>query len=189
MEKQYQKLGKRTFWVFFIQNSTIAFLVMILWLALIIVDSIGANHVFSILNNYPQFLSFINTGLAWAILGGMAFWIIAFIFAFLAASLDYYSYQFFLDTDALKIKRGVINKDEISIPYRQIANVNVEQTLLHQLLGVARIAILTAGHEDKNGDTEEDFSEGALPVIAKEEAEKLRDVLISRANVEKVMTV
>ena len=87
------------------------------------------------------------------------------------------------------IKRGVINKDEISIPYRQIANVDVEQTFVHQLLGVARVAILTAGREDKNGDTNEDFSEGALPVIGKDKAEEMRDILIKRANVEKVQNV
>lgn len=189
METQYQKLGIRTFWVFVLEYSGLAAFIFLLWLFLIIIEGIGIPKVFSFASAYPVIISIINTGFAWGVLIGLLLWIVALLFAFLGAGLDYYGYQFFLDVDALKIKRGVINKDEISIPYRQIANVDVEQTFVHQLLGVSRVAILTAGHEDKNGDTNEDFSEGALPVIEKDKAEEMRDILIKRANVEKVMNV
>ncbi len=189
METQYQKLGIRTFWVFVLENSALTAFVFILWLALIIIEGIGIPRVFSFASAYPNILALISTVFAWGVILGLGLWIVALLFAFLGASLDYYGYQYLLDTDALKVKRGIINKDEISIPYRQISNVDVEQTFVHQILGVARVAILTAGHEDKNGDTKEDFSEGALPVISKNKAEEMRDILIQRANVEKVQNV
>ena len=59
-----------------------------------------------------------------------------------------------LDTDALKIKRGILSKEEIAIPYRQIQDVDIEQSISDRMWGVARLAILTAGHEEtKQGKT------------------------------------
>ena len=189
MEPQYQKLGIRTFWVFVLENSGIAAIIFVLWLILIIVEGIGISKIFSFTAAYPAVLALINTAFAWGVLIGLGLWIIALIFAIMVAGLDYYGYRFALDDNALRIRRGVLNKDEISIPYRQITDVDMEQTIIHQLLGVARLAILTAGHNDQEKDTNEDYNEGALPVISKSRAEEIREQLLAKANVEKVVNV
>lgn len=101
--------------------------------------------------------------------------------------LAYINYRFCIDTDALKIKRGILNKEEVSIPYRQVQDVTIERDLLYQIIGVSRLVILTAGREDVKG--EEGESEGILPALDKDLAEKIRDDLLRRANIEKVQSV
>ena len=67
-----------------------------------------------------------------------------------------------LDDDALKIRRGILSKEETAIPYRQIQDVDIEQNISDRIWGVARLAILTAGHEEaKEGD--EDTLKASFP--------------------------
>ena len=83
---------------------------------------------------------------------------------FFVTYLNYANFEFFLDADALKIRQGILSKSETAIPYRQIQNVDIEQDLSDRLWGVARLAILAAGHEEaKEGD--KNCSEGILPAI------------------------
>ncbi len=67
----------------------------------------------------------------------------------------------------MKIKRGILNKEEVAIPYRQIQDVDIRRDISFQMLGLSRIVILTAGHEDneKPGD---DDTEGILPALDKD---------------------
>ena len=51
--------------------------------------------------------------------------------------------------------------------------------------GVARLAILTAGHEEAK-EGEEDTAEGILPAVDRTLAESLQTELLKRADVEKV---
>ncbi len=89
-----------------------------------------------------------------------------------------------LDTDALKIRRGILSKEEIAIPYRQIQDVDVDQSISDRIWGVARLAILTAGQE-KTGEGN-DESEGIFPAIDRVLAESLQTELLKRADIEKV---
>lgn len=189
MEPQYQKLGSRTFWVFVLENCGISAIIFVLWLIIVIIDSIGISHVFSFAAGYPSAIAFLENVFAWAVLGGLVLWVVALLFAIIGASMNYYGYRFALDENALRIRRGIITKNEVSIPYRQITDVDMEQTLIHQLLGVARLAILTAGHRDQESDSADDINEGALPVILKSRAEEIREELLKRSNVEKVVNV
>ncbi len=87
----------------------------------------------------------------------------------------------------MRIRRGIFNTNETSIPYRQIQDVDLVQSLINKIIGVTRIAILTAGHEDKSGDTDLDFSEATLPAIDYADALVIRESLLSKANVQKVI--
>jgi putative membrane protein len=100
------------------------------------------------------------------------------------AWLIYSRYKFCLSEDSLKIKRGVLNKEEVSIPYRQIQDVDIKRDISFQMMGLSRIVILTAGHEDEKPG--EDDSEGILPALDKDLAEWLQTELLKRANVQKV---
>jgi len=121
-------------------------------------------------------------GAAWAFAG---LFVISFLVIFLIAWLIYVNYKFMLGDDSLKIKRGILNKEEVAMPYRHIQDVDIERDLSFQMMGLSRIVILTAGQEEeKNKDDE---SEGILPAMDKDLAEWLQAELLKRANVQKVV--
>jgi len=121
----------------------------------------------------------------------MAAWIGLGLFAVVLAItlfiawLVYSTYKFCLGDDSLKIKRGILNKEEVAIPYRQIQDVDLKRDLSFQMMGLSRIVIITAGHEEdeKPGD---DDTEGILPALDKDLAEWMQAELLKRANVQKV---
>lgn len=115
--------------------------------------------------------------------GFIAFFLIFLLSAFIGW-LVYINFVFFLDTDAVKIRRGIFNKQEVAIPYRQIQDVDIERNFAYQILGLSELVILTAGHEEKDQGGE---SEGVLPALDKDLADSLRDELLRRANVEKIV--
>jgi putative membrane protein len=176
-EEVYHTMGKKTFWIFFLERAHAALILFLLTIALFVVQQ----QVF--LSSIPvaNLANDVALG-AWACL---ALFIAALAITFLAAWLIYANFKFCLGDDSLKIKKGVLNKEEVAIPYRQIQDVDIRRDLSFQMLGLSRIVILTAGHEDdeKPGDDE---SEGELPALDKDLAEWLQAELLKRANVQKV---
>jgi len=112
---------------------------------------------------------------------------IFFLLSFFIAWLIYVNYRFCLGEDSLKIRRGILNKEEIAIPYRQIQDVDIDRDLSFRMIGVSRIVILTAGHEDEKPSVESGESEGVLPALDKDLAEWMQSELLKRANVQKVV--
>jgi uncharacterized membrane protein YdbT with pleckstrin-like domain len=175
-EDQYHMLGPKTFWIFFLQRIHAAFILLLLTIALFVISqqSFLMTQQFGNLTPY-------------AVLGT---WICALLFvvvlaiSLFVAWLIYSRYKFCLSEDSLKIKRGVLNKEEVSIPYRQIQDVDIKRDISFQMMGLSRIVILTAGHEDEKPG--EDDSEGILPALDKDLAEWLQTELLKRANVQKV---
>jgi uncharacterized membrane protein YdbT with pleckstrin-like domain len=182
----YQRLGTRTFWVFVLQNSGPALILLIVWLALVITKFIGIENLLPFLADYQNGFTLANDVLVVGIAGGIGLILLLEAFAVLMASLTHYSYKFALGENALLIVKGILSKSETSIPYRQIQDVDLEQNLTDRILGVARLAILTAGHDDNSSDTRDDRSEGTLPVMGRAEAEEMRKELLDRSNVQKV---
>ncbi len=111
--------------------------------------------------------------------------VIIFFIALLATWLHYKNLKFCLGEDSLKIKRGIFDKEEVAIPYRQIQDVDIERNVSYRMFGVSRLVILTAGNEEEKKPGE-DESEGILPALDKDLAEWLQSELLRRANVQKV---
>ena len=131
---------------------------------------------------------FLKTFLAaWSLYVVFGIWILFILIfgvTFLVTYLTYANYLFMLDDDALKIRRGILSKEETAIPYRQIQDVDIEQSMSDRIWGVARLAILTAGHEEpKEGQS--DNSEGVLPAIDRALAESLQTELLHRADIQR----
>jgi len=170
----YQKLGRRTLWLMLSEQMTPSIIIFIAAVLILVVQRYGG---------------FANTFLTrWSlgiVLGVWGLFILVFVITFLIAYLTYTNYLFMLDDDALKIRRGILSKEEIAIPYRQIQDVDIDQSLSDRIWGVARLAILTAGHEEPK-EGEEDDSEGILPAVDRALAESLQKELLKRADVEKV---
>lgn len=169
----YNKLGHRTFWLFVSKKSTAAISFFVL--ALVFTFARGISSL------PPEIRSF--AGLAGAVCFVIFF--IALLIAMLSAWFVYKNDQFCLSNDALKIKHGTFVEKEIAIPYRQIQNVSIERNMSEQMMGLSRIIIATAGHDDEK--TPENESEGVLPAIDKHLAEALQEELLRRADVQKVI--
>lgn len=106
--------------------------------------------------------------------------IVVFIIAFLYmwSRFTYHYYRYELTDTAFKKEHGVIWKKYVSIPYDRVQNVDIYRGLIARLLGLSDLQIQTAG--GITGGSYGAFSEGRLPGLAREEAEKLREELIQR---------
>lgn len=174
-----QKLGRKTLMIFILQriNASMVLLLVAIGLAALqgqsFLERVPVPH-------FGHYISLASWGV-FAVFG------VFFVLAFLIGWLHYITYRFSLGDDALTIKRGIINKEEISIPYRQIQDVNIERDLSFQMMGLSRIVILTAGHEDEKKTKESGEAEGILPALDKDTASWLQGELMKRANIQKVV--
>lgn len=174
--ESYHTLGKKTMWIFILERTTPSIVVLILAILLFVLSQQG----------------FLMTGSlaavgGYALLGAgicLVLFILMFGVAFLIGWLIYKNYTFALGDDSLKVKRGILEKEEVAIPYRQIQDVDIDRDLSFQMLGLSKIIILTAGHEDAKDN--DDGSEGILPAIDKNLADWLQQELLQRANIQKV---
>jgi uncharacterized membrane protein YdbT with pleckstrin-like domain len=175
--EQYRTLGGKTLMIFVLQRIHAAFVLLLLAIVLFVVS--GQTFLLNI--PIPNLASYVIFA-AWLALTLFA---IVFVGTFFVAWLIYINYKFFLGDDSLKIKRGILEKEEIAIPYRQIQDVDLTRDLSFQMMGLSRIVILTAGHDDEK--PLDDDSEGVLPALDKNLAEWLQAELLKRANVQKVV--
>src|ERR1035441_4836315 len=143
-EEVYHTMGKKTFWIFFLQRMHASFILLLLTIVLFVLSQQAFLAKLSITN-----LADYTMMAAWICL---ALFIVALAITFLIAWFVYSTYKFCLGDDSLKIKRGILNKEEVAIPYRQIQDVDIDRDLSFQLMGLSRIIILTAGQEDRPGE-------------------------------------
>ncbi len=178
---EYQTLGHKTYVLFLLDYiQTGAFLLLVaIGLFILSAQSFLAKAPVPNLAHYVTLAGWVALGLSG----------IALLVAFLITGLIYRNYVFMLDEDALKIKRGVLNKEEIAIPYRQIQDVDINRDLNYQILGMSRVLILTAGHDDEKKEPDDSDSEGIIPAMDKDLAEWLQGELLKRTDVQKVTEV
>src|SRR5258708_2699313 len=175
----YQTLGRKTLYIFISETVAPA---TIFFVATIVLFIVGLQAP-GIKTPVGDLASLARTGALWA----FVLFLLIGIVTFFVAWLTYTNYRFALREDSLKITRGIFNKEEISIPYRQIQNVTIDRDLTFQMFGVSKVIISTAGE----GDTAEgkEGSEGILPAIDKAFAETLQNELLKRANVQEVVSM
>ncbi len=171
----YQKLGKRTLWLMMSEQlapSVIIFLAA----AFLTVAQLSGVFAKTMLASWGIYL----------VIGAWLIMIFVFLVTFFVTYLVYDNYLFMLDEYALKIRRGIIGKEEIAIPYRQIQDVDIEQSIGDRMWGVARLVILTAGREDEKNPDAGTESEGIFPALARDLAESLQAELLKRTNIQEV---
>lgn len=108
------------------------------------------------------------------------------LYGLLSSWLSYISCDFSLDENAFNIRRGFFTKKEISIPYRQIQNINIEQSLSQKMMGIGKLVILTEGSHSEISTTK---SEGSFDIIDYDLAHKIREFILQRANLQIVKDV
>lgn len=62
-----------------------------------------------------------------------------------ASLAEYFTYRYTLRSDGIRIRNGWVHRSLREIPYARIHNVNLHQSLLHRLVGVAEVRLEAAG--------------------------------------------
>lgn len=173
---QEQHLGQKAF-IFTIVKSVFAGLALLIaTIILSVLRGILASRIQS-----PGFAGIFDL----VLLGLFILTVIVFAAGIIISWLAYQNHTFTVQEFDLKIKRGILNKEEISIPYRQIQDVDIERSILYGLLGISRLVIITAGEEKPAGIEE---TSGILDPIDKELAEEIQNNLQEKIGIQTVET-
>ncbi|MFP4846014.1 PH domain-containing protein [Winogradskyella sp. PE311] len=85
------------------------------------------------------------------------------------ALLKYLNFKFYINNDYFFLRKGIINKEEISVAKGKIQNVYVKQNVLQQIINVVSLSIETAG---------DDSTEIEILALSKSKAEALKSQLM-----------
>ena len=171
--KSYEHLGITAFWIFMLQMMSPA---LIFLLIAFLFPQLSANMPQELLRYTEPFgRFFFLIGLSTLLIGGVI------------GYLRYVTYKFCLADDALLIEQGILNKERVSIPYRQVQNINLNRSIIDRLLGVSHLIILTAGHDDDDPGDRNYESEGHLPLLNKHRAEQIQAELLKHTNTQRVI--
>lgn len=101
--------------------------------------------------------------------------------------MAYNRYLFEFTHDEVKIESGVIWKKYTSIPYERIQNVDIKRGIIARMFGFSRIDLETAGRSSGGfggwkiqGRNQEYKSEGYLPAISVQGADKIREFVMKK---------
>jgi len=155
-----QNLGRKTFMLILTRRTSIGFTLFLISIVLAFLGSSLSQGLVGIMT-----LSGSNASHAAATIAGalstitvMAFLasIILIMVGIIIALIQYRNHVFVLDEFSLKYRRGIFDKMEVSIPYRQIQDMNIVRTVAHRIFGVSRLIMITAGREDSEDHNEAD---------------------------------
>lgn len=160
-----QKLHPWAVWLFFFRYAA-SFIIAAIFVGIWIVAAISEGV----------------TGIGYTIEIVIAIIFLLIVGNYIWARLSYHFWRYQLTEDSYRAERGVIFKRYISIPYERIQNVDIYRGILDRILGLSDLQIQTAGYGAVGSRGLRGFgSEGRLPGIDRQTAEKLRDELIKRA--------
>lgn len=169
--EKYQYLGPKTFLIFTLRKSLLFFIFLVLSILLFSISFVFEGNFSSALKQLGSAIMLLAA--------------VFLIFTLFYVWLEYRNFRFMISVNAFKVKKGIIQKEEIAIPYRQIQSVNIKRTIFDQIFRVSKLIILTAGEEDKEEKIKGE-SEAILPVIDKKLALKIQEELLKRTNIEQV---
>ena len=108
----------------------------------------------------------------------MVYIIFTIIIAEIYAHLAYNNWLYEFTEDHLKKESGIIWKKYSNIPYERVQNVDISRGIIARMLGFSTVNVQTAGYSyNPNGGV---FSEGYIPGVNMQEAEKIREFLMSK---------
>lgn len=169
--KKYYPLGAKTLWMLIFKKSIAVALLVPAWI-----------FGFLLIEYVP--LAYVNL---WsnAMMAYSAVVIFAAILTLFIGWLQYVRYAIFVDEKSLKLRRGLINVEELGIPYRRIKDANIKRSLLDQIVGVSDIVITLIDNDDDNKDPEQD-PVIVLPCLRQKTALQIQDMILRRAQVEEI---
>jgi len=113
---------------------------------------------------FKDFSKFTSYGIIYIYLG--VFVLLSFLF--IRSYLIYLNFQFKVFNDHFILKKGILKKTNIEIPFQRIQNINFKQNIVQQLIGVFEVNIETAGSND---------TEIAIKALSLEKATALKKIV------------
>jgi len=105
---------------------------------------------------------------------------VVIILAEVYARMAYKRWKYEFTPQSLKLERGIIWKKYSNVPYERVQNVDIHRGILARIFGFSTIDIQTAGFHMSYGRRGMPRSEGHIPAIDIEKAEKIREFLIKK---------
>jgi uncharacterized membrane protein YdbT with pleckstrin-like domain len=172
-----QHLGGKAFIIFFLRKTALAWLFLILLIIALPIRDGVMNWLNTSLSTALVSDTTINSvSSSFSLVISILFFltIVFFIGGFIVSYLQYRTYTFTFEEFDLKMRRGILNRKENSVPYRQIQDVDTEQSIFFQMLGLSKVIIMTAGHEESD---EHEKTEIILEPVDRDTAEEIRSKL------------
>ncbi|MFA6324816.1 MAG: PH domain-containing protein [Candidatus Paceibacterota bacterium] len=171
---QEQKLGLRVYYYYLYKKILIGIVFLLLSIITLISKEVIVSKISFIFGadlaiNITSYLInglFIITFLSLAI-GILLSW------------LSYVSCSFILDEFSILIKKGILSKKTVSIPYKQIQDISIEQSFSNRMMGVCKLAISTAGNDTHDNIGE---AEGVFDIIDINIAKELQNTILQKNN-------
>lgn len=108
---------------------------------------------------------------------GLSFIFLIVIIAEIYARMAYNRWFYEFTDSNLKLERGIIWKRYSNVPYERVQNVDIHRGILARMLGFSSVMIQTAGY---SGTGRGVSTEGHLPAVDIDSAEKIRDFLMKK---------
>lgn len=131
-------------------------------------DMVNGQSSFGSINYYHIIYEFIGL------------FIVYLILVFVWTVLYYNNYQYELTDDSLKQQFGVVSKKYIGVPYDNVQDVDIYQSVIMRIFGIATVSVETASK-----DPGEEGSGTSLFAVSISEAKNLRDEIMKRVDAHK----
>ena len=97
--------------------------------------------------------------------------IIGGVYSAVMSIISYFRFYYFVENDEFVIKKGVLRRARLNVPFDRIQTINFQQTPVHRLLNVVGVQIDTAGSRGH---------EFVIDAVKQQRAEEIRDYLLQR---------
>jgi len=157
-------------WLFFFRGifSSIIFVFFLsIFLSSLFVSLINNNQTNS--NEITLLLTIVLIGFA-----------VIIIWAFIYSRLAYKFWKYEFTDEQLRIERGIIWKRYSNLPYQRIQNVDINRGIIARMCGFSSVHIQTAGYSMPSRRGYGMSSEGYIPAVSVEEAERIREFVIKK---------
>lgn len=178
LDGKYHTLGRKTMLIFVLRRIHTSMVILLLTMAAFALQ--GQPFMKQLFGG--RMAPYANMVTWWMLI----LFLVVFGLTYFISWLTYINYKFLIGEDSLKIKRGILSREEIAIPYRQIQDADIERSLYYRMMGLSRLVILTAGREEGR---DKDESEGVLPAMDRDLAEWMQEELLKRTEVQRVEEV
>ncbi|MGC9605758.1 MAG: PH domain-containing protein [Minisyncoccia bacterium] len=182
---QEQRLGRKAYLLLASRKMTAGLVILLIAVVLMVLSAPISGFLAGVLiiGGAKGATAAVSGTVGGLIMGLIIVALLACIVGLVIAKLQYANYTFTFEEFDLKLKQGIVSTTIVSIPYRQMQDVDVERSLLHRLTGTSRVVIDSAGHEEKTEDNETDI---VLEPIDKETADEIRLMLQRKIGVQVV---
>ena len=173
---KYYDLGKKTYTLFIIQQTSFAVIFLVAAIIMGILDTaIGSDYIAG-----QPVGEILNLGMLISVFAGL----LIGLGGFSIARLKYKAAKIMLDESALRIISGLLNRKEIAIPFRRVQTVEIHQSPVQRLIGVGHVVIATTTDLDTPNEVESTADEEIIPLMDYDLARAVANQLTKRAEVE-----